>query len=313
MNLIKDFADIIENLLIKETIKYDKTDITNDTVEHYLITRYLEVHERIIRTNIKYVVRKTSLFDESYKDLKNDEKEICDNIIISLTKGIDVNNYLSSKVLKHKFDTVLSCWGINHLHLQKRNSNNKYDFCVAAKILLIVIFHNKVILVDIIKHPNDKGWFHKRWLEAIDDIEPNYFLDIPFAIDVINEFTDDEIIENIEKRCKIFLKIKNKVIMPHFGCATLGNSINAVMKANRICNFLKQCEKYIIKNIDKYRSSVTNTTMQYNMRLGKRVSSLKFRLILEVNELYLYETQYLIKFPFCNIYNLLGFNIGECQ
>lgn len=312
MNLVKDFADIIEDLLIKDNIKYDKTDIENDTVEHYLITRYLEVHERKIETNIKYVVKKTSLFSVAYEDLNNEEKEICDDIIISLKNGVDVNNYLSSKVLERKFDTILSCWGINHLHLQERNSKDKYDFKVDAKLLLLVCFNDEIILVDIIKHPKNNGWFRKGWLEAIDDIEPNYLLDIPFAIDVVNEITDDEEIENIEKHCNIFLKINNKVIMPRFGCAASGNSLNAVMKANRICNFLKQCEENIINNIDKYRNGVIKTVKQYNMKLGKNISSLKFKLILETNELYLYETQYLIKFPFCNICNLLGFNIWEC-
>lgn len=308
MNLLRDFANIIENLMIEEGIKYDKTNTKRNIVEHYLITRYIEVHERKIETNIKYSIKKTELFENSYNKLNNDEKEICDRIIESLTKGKNINDYLSSGVLKRKLDNLLSCWGINHLHLQEKNENNKYDFVKGSKLLLLARYNSEIVLVDIIGHPSDTGWFHKSWLEAIDAIEPHYLLSVPSAVDVEHEIVDDESIEDIEKKCNIFLKINNKVVMPNFGCATSGNSIKAVMKANRISNFLKQYERSILKNIDAYRAEVIKTTKKYNMRLGKNISSLKFGLILEGRELYLYETQYLIKFPFYNINDLLGFN-----
>ena len=172
---------------------------------------------------------------------------------------------MPSKTLKSNHDYILSNWGIEHFHMQERNHCNKYNFDSNANILLLVECNEEIILIDIIKHTKNKGWFKKIRLEEIDNLKPNCLLSISFAKDIINEISDDYDVEEMEKRLIIFLKINNKVVCPNYGCASSGNSNKIVSRAGYICNYINNYQDDVIKKMDVYRNVIKFTSKQYDI------------------------------------------------
>lgn len=293
MNLLNDFVLCVKNKMDEKNISYN-----NCNNPHEYILRYIEVNERIINFDIPYSIIETDCFIEAKCNLDNDEKSLLNDVILKINNGDNIDLYMPSDICKRKFDYLLSNWRIHHIHLQHKTSDGKFIYKNNAKIILFVINNRtkQIGFIDIIEHPNKRGWFKKKWLEEIDSIFEDFLFKLDFIDDIEYDINDDAIIEDAEKNTNLFIKVNGKVVSPNMGVATSGNSISAVMSANDLCNYFNRLQLDIINNINKYRALIKITAEKHNFKLGKNIEKLDFTVILEKNNVVLYEQKYLIKF-----------------
>lgn len=166
MNFIKDFDELFKNELKKIKDKYPILPIEYEDFDVYPnnFYNYLNFIEKIVPLcplKVKYSKELTKKLDENYIDEQH--KNYLKNIQNKIEKGNSIFHFQSKYIFKK--DSCFDTYKINHLHVGKEFSENKY---VNSKWVLFFIYYKKVVyFIDITEHPQREEWYKKDGFKII--------------------------------------------------------------------------------------------------------------------------------------------------
>ena len=309
MDFKKDIDEHLYNAIVKNGINIDIND-------KKLAIHYFDMKERLLDFDIKFNILKSKEVNEilSSNILNDCEKQAFNDIVYRLENNMPIDMYLSNLVYDinmKRSDYLLKCWGIYHLHLEKKNNitNNferKSDWLLFLKIS---VDWKNILLISIDKHPKSDTWYQEKWLKIIDDNWNDELLYYDGGLKVINELAENEVFKASQRQVYA-VNINNKAVFPFLGCATSGDSIINVRKECDLYNFVRNIQENTLKNYCEYFIDISKYCRRHGSAFNK---SLDFHVIIEYKEPYswfvLYEKNNRIKEIICKTKEIVGFNL----
>lgn len=163
--------------------------------------------------------------------------------------GQDVNGHQSRNVFNyHVHDKLIYDWNIYHLHLSL-DRDDSYFRKRTKKVLFAYVDKDKVLFLDVFKHPPNDVFADKKLLEIIDNNWSNILLEVNGVQGLTHNATQKERFKmrkhNINEG---ILEVNGKFIFsPGFGQTASGHSAQEVMKLNNYYKWMEINEKAILK------------------------------------------------------------------
>ncbi|MGA9754532.1 MAG: hypothetical protein WBV23_05250, partial [Desulfobaccales bacterium] len=189
MKLFQKFMAVVK----EELNNYGMSDF-GSLDDQEIIALNLNLKAKLIY-QFPHMIKETGEVIAKLSSLGTNYKVAYEEIKLRLTKGDDVNPFLSKEALNPQFqDYLLLDWNIHHLHLNNNNSGGYFN--VRSDYLLMVLFKNGIAHFIDIEHHNDVEVFVKReYLQIIKDNWPAVIegYELKGVLDVSFSPTNDEI------------------------------------------------------------------------------------------------------------------------
>lgn len=166
MNFIKDFDDLFKKELERIKDKYPVLPIEFEEFYAYPnnFYNYLNFIEKTVPLRplkVKYSKELTKKLEENF--IEDEHKNYLKIIQNKIEKGNNIFHFQSRHI--YKKDSCFDTYKINHLHVGKEISENKY---VNSDYVLFFIYYKKVVyFIDITKHPHREEWYKKDGFKII--------------------------------------------------------------------------------------------------------------------------------------------------
>ena len=263
MNLYNDWLDQLATKLSRAN--YDISNIDRSELPY----KYFNA----LNKKVTPVPRRVIISKELYKSpYYNKYSKVIIHLKDLIEKGEDISAYLSKRIDDIEYnDGLLNDWGIHHLHLSTKRSNNN-NFNKRTGELLFVRFENdKAYFINIYKHNN---WAKK---EVIKIVHRNWEEDFrSFRLEGVQSLSqqieDKEHQKLRNKNINTLIQVEEGVVYMGFGfgMATSGHSELAILREMKYKKALKKAEKYINHEMiikDKFGEKIYFYPMFYNKYL----------------------------------------------
>lgn len=278
INILKD----LEIQFKSELSNYGYLNIPEDADK--LFIAYFKILHRAI-SNIPRKIFKSDVFtiDAKYSDG-------LDYLEDKLSKGENTNIHQSKNILDlNQNDSLLDDWGIHHLHLGSKVSEDGF-IERSGPLLYLFLTEDSAYFLNILKHGE---WENDELLAILDRNWPSLISHwhVKNLIDI----------ENIDQKSRrlmrkvggvTFTKVNNKIFAPPGGgYMSSGTSTNALIASDKFINRLQNIEKDILNNKRNYEKILKKN-------LGVKPYKIQLKSSFYNGILYLIEENFNIRFPF---------------
>jgi len=240
MDFYKDIAQIAKDILDHYEVGY--SDLTTD---RGIVERWATLQLKLIRIVPRKVLKSNHVMQQVDVGIQ----QALNTIETKLTKGEDINPYLSKGIFRAEYtDYLFSDWGIFHLHVSE-SLDGKFFMARSDSLLFMMLAQDCAYFIDVRAHDEQFVFAQKALLDIVHTEWPHVIE--PFRLKGITELShelDDP--ASIAKMRKAGVNVIHRIGSDFYapmggGITTARTSMEVTIQVDRFFQMAKSATEYV--------------------------------------------------------------------